>query len=190
MNFDDIVKKSRSYRRFYEDKQIPFETLKNLVNNARLIPSGQNLQPLKYFIADYGRRESVFPYLKWAGYLTDWDGPVEGERPAAYIIILSDTSISKNVKYDHGIAAQTILLSAVSKDLGGCIIATVNREALAQKLNIPAQYTIELVIALGYPKENVIIKEIDKDGDIKYYRDSEGNHYVPKRKLDDIIIKA
>jgi len=188
MKFDEIVRKSRSYRRFFEDKQVPVETLKKLVDNARLIPSAQNLQPLKYYIVDYDKRESVFPYLKWAGYLTDWNGPVEGERPAAYIIILSDTEISKNVKYDHGIAAQTILLGAVSKEMGGCIIATVNRDALVQTLQIPSQYTIELVIALGHPKENVIIKEIDKNGDIKYYRDSEGNHYVPKRKLDDIII--
>jgi nitroreductase len=190
MNIDEIVKKSRSYRRFYEDKQIPFDTLKQLVDNARLIPSAQNLQPLKYYIADYSRREAVFPFLKWAGYLTEWDGPVQGERPSAYIIILSDTGIAKTVKYDHGIAAQTILLSAVSKDLGGCIIATVNREALAEALKIPEQYTIEMVIALGYPKENVIIKEIDNGGDIKYYRDSDGNHYVPKRKLNDIIISS
>ena len=188
MKFDEIVRKSRSYRRFFEDKQIPHETLKQLVDNARLIPSAQNLQPLKYYIAGYDKRKSVFPYLKWAGYLADWDGPVEGERPAAYIIILSDTEISKSVKYDHGIAAQTILLGAVSMEMGGCIIATVNRDSLAQTLQIPGQYTIELVIALGYPKENVIIKEIDKGGDIKYYRDSEGNHYVPKRKLEDIII--
>ena len=188
MEFNEIVRKSRSYRRFFEDRQVSCETLKKLVDNARLIPSAQNLQPLKYYIAGYNEREFVFPCLKWAGYLTEWDGPVEGERPAAYIIILSDTEISKNVKYDHGIAAQTILLGAVSQDMGGCIIATVNRDALTQALNIPARYTVELVIALGYPKENVIIKEIDKNGDIKYYRDSEGNHYVPKRRLDDIII--
>lgn len=188
MKFHEIVKKSRSYRRFFEEKEIPQLTLLKLVDNARLIPSAQNLQPLKYYIAEYRERNTVFPHLKWAGYLTDWDGPVEGERPSAYIIILSDTGISKNVKWDHGIAAQTILLGAASKEMGGCIIGSVDKEGLASALDIPAEYAIELVIALGYPKENVILKEIENGGDIKYYRDSEGNHYVPKRKLRDIII--
>ncbi len=188
MKFHEIVIKSRSYRRFYEDKEIPQSTLLKLVNNARLIPSAQNLQPLKYYIVEYQQRNTVFPYLKWAGYLTEWDGPVEGERPSAYIIIVSDKNISKNVKWDHGIAAQTILLGAASKEMGGCIIGSVDRDGLSSALDLSDDYTIELVIALGFPKENVIIKEIENGDDIKYYRDSEGNHYVPKRKLADIIV--
>lgn len=188
MKFHEIVKKSRSYRRFHEEKEITQLALLKLVDNARLIPSAQNLQPLKYYIVEYGQRAVVFPHLKWAGYLTDWDGPVEGERPSAYIIILSDKRISSNVKWDHGIAAQTILLGAVSKEMGGCIIGSMDRPALSAALEIPDDYTIELVIALGYPKETVIIKEIGDGDDIKYYRDSEGNHYVPKRKLADIIL--
>lgn len=188
MKFHEIVRKSRSYRRFYEEKEIPQLSLLKLVDNARLIPSAQNLQPLKYYIVEYEQRNLVFPHLKWAGYLSDWDGPVEGERPSAYIIILSDKKISSNVKWDHGIAAQTILLGAVSKEMGGCIIGSIDRPAISAALNISDDYTIELIIALGFPKENVIVKEIENGGDIKYYRDDEGNHYVPKRKLIDIIL--
>ena len=188
MKFHEIVKKSRSYRRFYEEKEIPQLALLKLVDNARLIPSAQNLQPLKYYIVEYEQRNIVFPHLKWAGYLADWDGPVEGERPSAYIIILSDKKISPNVKWDHGIAAQTILLGAVSKEIGGCIIGSIDRPALSAALDISDDYTIELIIALGFPKENVIVKEIENGEDIKYYRDKEGNHYVPKRKLIDIIL--
>lgn len=188
MNFSEIVKKNRSYRVFYEEKKISSDILMELVDNARLIPSVLNLQPLKYYIVDYDKRNLVFPHLKWAGYLTDWDGPEEGERPAAYIIILADKNIFANVKYDHGIAAQTILLGAVSKDMGGCIIGNINRESLTQALEIPDNFTIELVIALGFPKEKIVLKEINSGDDMKYYRDSEGTHYVPKRKLADIII--
>jgi len=188
MKFHEIVRKSRSYRRFYEDKEIPQLTLLKLVDNARLIPSAQNLQPLKYYIVEYDQRNLAFPHLKWAGYLKDWDGPIEGERPSAYIIIVSDKKISPNVMWDHGIAAQTILLGAVSKEMGGCIIRSFNSDGLASAFNISDDYKIELVVALGFPKENVIVKEIENGEDIKYYRDSEGNHYVPKRKLADIII--
>ena len=188
MKFHEIVKKSRSYRRFYEQKEIPQLALLKLVENARLIPSAQNLQPLKYYIVEYQQRNTVFPYLRWAGYLPEWDGPVEGERPSAYIIILSDKNISKNVKWDHGIAAQTIVLGAASKEMGGCIIGSIDREGLASALDLSEDYMIELIVALGFPKENVVIKEIENGDDIKYYRDKEGNHYVPKRKLKDIII--
>ena len=154
---------------------------------ARLIPSAQNLQPLRYLIVDGEERETLFSHLKWAGYLTEWEGPGKGERPSAYIIILNDTDISKVVKWDHGIAAQTILLCAASHGMGGCIIGSINRDALSADLSIPAKYSIELVIALGFPKENVVIEEISSGDDIKYYRDSNANHHVPKRKLDDVL---
>ena len=189
MEFKNIVKQNRSYRRFYEERPIPQDDLIELIDMARLTPSAQNLQPLRYIPAsDKEKCSIIFTSLYWAGYLTEWQGPDEGERPSAYIIILSDTSVSKSVKWDHGIAAQTILLGAVSKDYGGCIIGSINKDKLRGDLKIPEQYEIELVIALGHPKENVIVEEIGKNGNIKYYRDEKLNHHVPKRKLRDIIL--
>ncbi len=187
MNFQELVTKSRSYRRFNENKNIPREILIQMVDCARMIPSAQNLQPLRYMIVDKMEKNSVFRHLKWAGYLTDWDGPVQGERPSAYIIVLTDTDITKNVKWDQGIASQTILLCAASHGLGGCIIGSVNREGLASDLSIPPKYIIELVIALGYPVEKVVMDEIKPGGDIHYYRESDGTHHVPKRRLDDVL---
>jgi len=189
-DFRDVVKRSRSYRRFYEDKKIDREELEYLIDCARLTPSAQNLQPLKYIIVTDKEKDKVFPYCKWAAYLKEWNGPEEGERPSAYIVVLSDGSISKSVKWDHGIAAQTILLAAAYRNMGGCIIGSVDRESLADSLRITARYGIEFVIALGYPKEHVVIDEIEPDGDIKYYRDKFQIHHVPKRKLRDIIIKT
>lgn len=189
MEFSDIVRQNRSYRRFYEDRAIPQDDLIKLIDLARLTPSAQNLQPLRYIpVSEKEKCSIIFPSLYWAGYLTDWQGPDQGERPSAYIIILSDTSVSKSVKWDHGIAAQTILLGAVSKGYGGCIIGSMNKEKLREDLKIDAEYEIELVIALGHPKENVIVEEIDRKGNVKYYRDEEMNHHVPKRKLQDIIL--
>jgi nitroreductase len=189
MEFSDIVKQNRSYRRFYEDRPIPEDDIIKLIDMARLTPSAQNLQPLRYIPAsDREKCAIIYPSLYWAGYLTEWQGPDQGERPSAYIIILSDTGISKSVKWDHGIAAQTILLGAVSKGYGGCIIGSINKEKLRGDLIIPEEYEIELVIALGHPRENVIVEEIDKNSSIKYYRDEEMNHHVPKRKLQDIIL--
>ncbi|MFH1347926.1 MAG: nitroreductase family protein, partial [Candidatus Margulisiibacteriota bacterium] len=130
----------------------------------------------------------IFPSLSWAGYIEGWEGPAEGEKPSAYIIILGDKEIKKNFGVDHGIAAQSILLGATEKGLGGCTIGLIDLNNLRKALNIPERYRILLVIALGKPREKVVIEAVKADGDIKYWRDKEGVHHVPKRSLDDIII--
>jgi len=185
----DLILKNRSYRRFYQEVDIKLETLKELVDLARLSASARNAQPLKYILSCEPQRNSlIFSHLTLAAYLKDWSGPVEGERPSAYIIILGDTEISRFLAYDAGIAAQSILLGATEKGLGGCMIASVDREGLRKNLDIPSQYEILLVLALGKPKETVVIETVGPSGDTKYWRDSKGVHHVPKRPLDDIII--
>lgn len=184
----DIVLRNRSYRRFFQEEKISREELENMVNLARLSASGQNKQALKFVIVnDPGTCDRVFPSTMWAGYLEDWDGPPVGEQPSAYIIILGDTDVSNSFGVDHGIAAQSILLGAAEKGYGGCMIGSVDRKKLRQDLKIPGQHEILLIIALGKPKEKVLIDEVKND-DIRYWRDNEGVHHVPKRKLGDIII--
>jgi nitroreductase len=183
----DLILKNRSYRRFYQDHAIDAETLRELIDLARLSPSAGNLQPLRYIISVEPEKNAlIFGHLAWAGYLTDWAGPAEGERPSGYIIILGDKQICPSVSCDHGIAAQSILLGATEKGLGGCIIGSVQREELSQALAVPARYAILLVLALGKPKEEVVLETATAD--IQYWRDERGVHHVPKRRLDEIII--
>ncbi len=186
---EDLIRNNRSYRRFHQDVPITMETLRALVNLARLSASGANLQPLKYVLScDPGVNASIFPHTRWAGYLQDWTGPAEGERPSAYIIILGDTDIRKSFGCDHGIAAQSMMLGATERDLGGCILGALDRDSLQKVLKIPERYEILLVLALGKPKEEVRLEEVGPEGDIKYYRDEDGVHHVPKRPLDNLIL--
>ena len=185
----DLVIRNRSYRRFYQEVAIEHETLRELVDLARLSASAANLQPLKYILScDPQKNALIFPYLAWARYLKDWPGPSEGERPSAYIIILRDTEVNQSFDCDHGIAAQSILLGATEHGLGGCIIGSVQRQELHKALEIPSRYEILLVLALGKPRETVVIESVGPAGNIKYWRDSKGIHHVPKRLLDDIIV--
>ncbi len=187
--FRDLVLKNRSYRRFDQSVPVEAETLRALVDLARLSPSASNLQPLKYLLSASPERNAViFPTLAWAGYIKDWPGPEDGERPAAYIVILGDTAIAKTFATDQGIAAQSILLGATERGLGGCMIGSIRKEALRAALNIPEMYEILLVLALGKPKEIVAIEPVDQEGDIRYWRDAERVHHVPKRALDDVIL--
>ena len=188
-SFADLVRENRSRRRFYQDASVELGPLKELVDLARLTPSARNMQPLKYILSNTAEKNaSIFSCLSWALDLKGWGGPVEGERPSAYIIILGDSEISKTVFCDHGIAAQTIMLGAVDKGLGGCILASIKKDRLRELLAIPGRYEILLVLALGKPREQVIVEPVGNSGDVKYWRDSLGVHHVPKRALADIII--
>jgi len=186
----DLVKKNRTYRRFYENYEIERNTLEDLVDLARLSASAANRQSLKYILScEKNKNDLIFPTLAWAGYLKDWPGPVEEERPSAYIVMLNDTEITKNYWSDPGIAAQSILLGATEKGLGGCIFASVKRDELRAALKIEERYEILYVLAIGKPKEKVVLETVGTDGDIKYWRDSQGVHHVPKRLLKDIILE-
>jgi nitroreductase len=185
----ELIKQNRSCRRFYQDHRIDPETLKGLVDLGRISASGANLQPLKYIICcDPEQNSKIFSCLAWAAYLKDWKGPEEGEQPSAYIIVMNDTDISNDPGCDHGIACQSILLGAREKGLGGCMVASVNRQALRQHLGIEEQYKILLVVAIGKPKEEIVLEPVADDGSIRYWRDESGTHHVPKRDLDEIVI--
>jgi nitroreductase len=186
-----LVKENRSCRRFHEDHPVALKILEDLVDLARLSASGANLQPLKYILACQPEiNAEIFSCLAWAGYLKDWPGPEAGERPAAYIVILGDTAISKDFGCDHGIAAQSILLGAREKGLAGCMLGSINRKALREILNIESHLQILLVLAIGKPKEKIVIEIVGPDGSIRYWRDAEAVHHVPKRALKDIIVAS
>lgn len=186
----ELVLKNRTYRRFYEEHRLDRETLRELVDLARLSSSGANLQPLKYILSTEAEQNArIFATLGWAGYLKEWDGPAEGERPSGYIVMLLDQEISKTPFWDHGIAAQSILLGATERGLGGCMFGSVRRDDLRRSLGIDPRFEILQVIAIGKPKEEVRLVPLGPDGDVKYYRDAAGVHYVPKRPLDDLILE-
>jgi nitroreductase len=190
MMLRDLILKNRSYRRFFEEMPVSMQTLRELVDLARLSASGANMQPLKYLLSCDPRTNAlVFAHLAWAGYLKTWPGPAEGERPSAYIILLGDKRITQSFGCDHGIAAQSILLGATEKGLGGCMIGSVQRRELSQVLAVPADLEILLVIALGKPKETVVLRAAEAGGDIRYWRDERGVHHVPKRSLIEIILE-
>lgn len=187
MEFMKLIQSARSVRRF---KQTPIEreTLLELADCVRYSPSGANQQKLKVMIVnDSATAGKIFPAIKWAGALTDWDGPDEGQRPMAYMILLLDMNISHSPGIDHGIAAQSIVLGARSMNLGACIIGAFNKSKLINSIQIPEDLEPLLIIALGEQDEEIVIDDF-KDGEsLSYYRDDQDVHHVPKRTLENIL---
>ena len=184
----ELIKKCRSFRRFDEKRRISEDELRSYVESARYTPSAANLQRLRFALfTDKASCDAIFGGLRFAAYLKDWQGPAPGERPAAYVVITSDKELDVNLAIDLGIVSEAILLTASEAGVGGCIFRSYSSETVLPLISTEGQVICE-VIALGYPAEEVVISDL-KDGDIKYYRDAEDRHVVPKRSLDELIIK-
>jgi len=187
IKFKDLVMKTRSYRRFKQNEKIRPATLEYLIDLARNTPSARNAQPLKYvYSCNPQKNNEIFSCLKWAGALPDWDGPAEGEKPGGYIIMLLDAEISANPYWDPGIALQTIMLGVAELGLAGCPIANIESGRLSKILGLPEYLDICLVLAIGAPGEQVTLETLSGEN-VDYWRDKEGDHHVPKRKLNEII---
>lgn len=185
----ELLRRNRSYRRFRQDERIGESMLEGLVELTRYCASGRNLQPLKYrIVCDEKECAEIFPALAWAGYLSDWDGPEEGERPSAYLVQCLDTSLTENLLCDDGLQLEAISLGAVTLGLGTCIIKSFNAARIKEALNIGESMKPLYVLALGVPEEEVEIEPM-QGGDVKYWRDENKIHHVPKRELHELLLK-
>jgi len=187
----DLVKQSRSTRRYQEERRISRETLTELIDIARFCPSAGNRQPLRYVLStDPDETVRIRSCLLWARDLPVWDGPGEGEMPPAYITMVTEQNSSPDPKIDIGIAAETILLAATERGMRGCMLGSILKDALRSILSLPERYEIHLVLAIGYPAESVVLEPLGDGGDTRYWRDGDGIHHVPKRSLESILINT
>lgn len=186
MELTTLIQKNRSYRRFDQSRHLTEQELHRLIELARLAPSPKNMQPLRYLpVFEKEDKDSLFECLKWAGYLKDWPGPVEGERPGGYLVVMGDRELSRSFHYDVGFSGQNILLGAVEMDLGGCVVAAFNRKKVRKLFDLPSQFNLLVVIALGKPIEEIQIEPFEEKPN--YWRDEKGIHHVPKRSLEDLL---
>ena len=188
-----LARTTRSFRRFRENFPVTRDLMTQWVDNARVTASRCNLQPLKYhLVTDKQECAQVFSTCVWARYLSDWDGPKEGERPTGYIILCNDTTLSPSnlSHFDAGIAAQTIMLASVEEGFGGCMIGSFHAQNIREILNLDKSYVPMLVVAIGEPQEKIVLEDVEPEESTNYYRDEQDVHYVPKRKLKDIVFTA
>ena len=188
MNFNELIKKRRTIRKF---KALPveYDTLIKLIDIARVSPSAANLQSLKYaVITDEKTRLELYPFIKYAGYTPEWEMPFE-ITPTSFIAVINDTEIRPNEKseVDAGISLMALTLAAEDEGLGSCIIASVNREEAAKILNLDEKLHILYLIGIGHPDQTNALVDVEER--VKYTLDGCGNFNVPKRSLEEIIIK-
>lgn len=186
----ELVDSSRSHREFKTGVSVPRERIESWIGNASHCPAAMNLQALKYkIITDTDGVKAVLPLTRWAAAL-DKKLPPKDHEPLAFIVMCHDTTVTplKPIfMIDVGICAQTIMLSAAEEGFGGCMIGSASAESLQSALKLPDELVPVFVLGLGVPEDKVVLTEA-VDGNVKYYRDGDNVHYVPKRPLKDIIL--
>ena len=188
----DLIKKNRSVRGYDNSRDVTIEELREMVDCARLSASSVNMQPLKYILVNtVDGKARVLKQVSFAAKLSTLKLPHRGSEPMAYIVICQDEQISKSETgflWDVGIAAQSITLAATELGLGACMLGYFSPDKLRQALDLSENLKPLLVISFGKSVEDIRIVEIEEGESTDYYRDEAGIHYVPKRKLDDVII--
>lgn len=195
-DFDELVYKTRTFRRFDESKRVSREFLLELVDLGRMVPNSRNKQVLRYHVVtDPEECDVVFDQLGWAAQLPDWKGPEPGERPTGYIVIMAEMSQPSDktyagVSYDVGIASQTMMLAAraATPSVGCCMLRNV-KPAIMDKLGFDTEkYDFREVMAFGYPGEEVVVEPLAPGEDYSYWHGEGKTHHVPKRALEDILL--
>lgn len=194
MGLIDTIKRCRTYRKFDSQTQITDHELRKLIEINRFTPSPRNKQALKFVSYNvFEKDDLIFEHLRWAGALPNWQGPTKMQQPVAYILILADNELSPNHKADFldmavGIAAQTTMLLAADMGYGGTMIAAFHHKNIHEILKLDSHLQIKLILAIGKPAEKVVVRDMQNDN-FAYWRDDNQNHYVPKRTLNEILVK-
>lgn len=181
-----LLQHNRSYRGYDASFKVREDQLLRIVEVATLCPSARNQQVLRFRPVLGDEATKVLCHIRLGGALPELHLPFEGTEPNAFIVICSTVEESKYVDIDLGIVAQSMLLQAVEIGLGGICIGAFDHEPIKQILGL--KYEPLLVLAVGRPAEHIKLKECGEGDTLTYYREG-GVHYVPKIKVDDLILK-
>ena len=185
-SLDTLLLKNRSYRGYDKQRVVSLEALKSIVGVNNKIPSARNQQVLRFKLVtrDSGA-DVVLANIKLGGALPKLHLPLQGTEPEAFIIVCSTIAENKLVDIDAGIAVQSMLLKAVELGYNGIIIGAFNKERITEAFQLP--YEPLLILAIGKGSESIRLTEIGENDDHRYYR-QDGTHYVPKVKIEDLLL--
>ena len=185
LSLDTLLHRNRSYRGYDPSRVVTRDELKKLVDVTTLVPSGMNRQALRYRLVTEEESDKVLPLIRLGGALPELHLPFPGTEPRAFLVVCSTVPENATIDIDLGIAAQSLLLKAVEMGLNGIIIRAFDAGKLQEALGL--DLVPILVIAIGKGAENIFLKPVDAGESLTYYR-KEGVHFVPKLKVDDLLI--
>lgn len=190
MEMLEFLRGRRTIRRF-EPRPVDAGLLREAVDAARIASCGTNRQTLKYIIVESPAVVAqIQPLVHWAACLPPEQGcPRPGEQPVAFIAVLQDERLPGCSDVDVGLALGSLTADAWSHGVGSCIMGSIDRPALTRLLQLPEGVTLRYMVALGYPAHKSHLVPI-QNGDVNYYLDENRDYCVPKRPLEEVLLKT
>ena len=186
-SLDTLLRKNRSHRAFDTSYIVAMRQLETIVAVNPKLPSGRNAQTLRFKLLDaQSGGEDFCRYLHLGGYLPELHLPAPGTEPKAFIIICSTEPESPIVDIDLGISLQSMALKAVEIGLNALIVKAFNKKEIKETLGLPSDPLA--VLAIGKGTETIVLDEVPAGSDLRYYRDADGIHHVPKITVSDLLI--
>ena len=185
LSLDTLLHRNRSYRGYDPSRVVTREELRKLVEVTTLVPSGMNRQALRYRLVTEEESDKVLALIRLGAALPELHLPFPGTEPRAFLVMCSTVPESPVIDMDLGIAAQSLLLKAVEMGLNGIIIRAFDPGKMQEALGL--ELVPLLVVAIGKGAESIYLKPVDAGESLTYYR-KDGVHFVPKLKVDDIIL--
>ena len=176
---------NRSHRGYDQHRIVTTDELRRIISVNTRVPSARNQQCLRFRMVTVDEAHLVLPHIKLGSALPDLHLPIEGTEPQAFIIVCSTIEENKWVDMDLGISVQSMLLKATEMGLNGICIGAFNAQAITEAFSLP--YTPLLIVAIGKGAEEIRLAEISEQESHTYYR-IDGVHYVPKVKIDDLLL--
>lgn len=148
---NELIRLRRS-RRAYTSRSIEEEKIKSLFEAARWAPSSMNEQPWKYI---YATKENPDLWNKIFESLTEGNRIWVKGAPLL-IVSMSRKNFTKNempnksARYDMGAANAFLSLQATDLGLNVHQMGGFDPSVLKSNLNVPDEYELGVVIAVGY----------------------------------------
>ena len=151
MDVIEAIEKRRSVR-VYQNKPVPKEKLRKILEAARLAPSARNSQAYKLVVVkDHQLRNELAKEATSESFI--------GGAPVIVVAVALDPDyvMPGGVPahpVDIAIALDHITLVAVKEGLGTCWIGAFYQDQVKQILSIPEKYKVVALLSLGYPADS------------------------------------
>ena len=186
MEFQEILQR-RTIRRF-QQKPLPEEDFRALLDAARLASCASNRQRLRYIVArEPGLVSAILPHTAYAALVKPHRDPVPGvNSPTAFLAVTATEAPSPHLYADAGAAIQSLEFAAWERSVGCCWLGSFHPKQVADLLGMDDPERLLYLVALGYPAESPVREDIQGDADPRYYLDSNDVLHIPKWTVDSI----
>lgn len=143
MDVSEAIRTKRAIRKF-QDKPLPDEAVRAILNAGRRAQSSKNSQPWHFVVV----RERAT--LEALGKMGTYAGHLAGAA-LGVVFVTVDPAVRWAIMFDSGQSASYMQLQAWELGIGSCLATIYEPDQARALLGVPFEFTIHVAISFGYP---------------------------------------